>query len=100
MAHIRQFKKSAKVYEAAEVFCGKGFKCHGIKANLAVREEVYRCFQECVEKLGKDLEILVTAHGIQRRHSAYERCLCFLASHASDYLGGAIIPVDGGYLVK
>ena len=26
-------------------------------------------------------------------------CL-FLASHASDYLGGAVIPVDGGYLVK
>ena len=24
----------------------------------------------------------------------------FLSSHASDYLGGAIIPVDGGYLVK
>ena len=25
-------------------------------------------------------------------------CL-FLASHASDYLGGAVIPIDGGYLV-
>lgn len=24
----------------------------------------------------------------------------FLASHASDYLGGAVLPVDGGYLVK
>ena len=24
----------------------------------------------------------------------------FLASAASDYLGGAVIPVDGGYLVK
>ncbi len=24
----------------------------------------------------------------------------FLSSHASDYLNGAVIPVDGGYLVK
>ena len=24
----------------------------------------------------------------------------FLASHASDYVNGAVIPVDGGYLVK
>ena len=27
-------------------------------------------------------------------------CTVFLASHASDYLCGAVIPVDGGYLVK
>lgn len=27
-------------------------------------------------------------------------CAIFLSSHATDYLNGAVIPVDGGYLVK
>lgn len=63
---------SDKVFDVAKSFCDKGFKCHGVKANLAHREEVYRAFKECVEKLGGDLDILVTAHGIQRRHSAEE----------------------------
>lgn len=30
----------------------------------------------------------------------YEGHGLFLSSHASDYLNGAVIPVDGGYLVK
>ena len=63
---------SDKVYEVAEEFCQRGYKCHGVKGNLGKREEVYRVFQECVEKLGGDLDILLTAHGIQRRHSAEE----------------------------
>lgn len=41
-----------------------------MKANLRVRDEVYKYFNECVSKLGGTLDILVTAHGIQRRHSA------------------------------
>lgn len=61
---------SDKVYDVAEKFCAKNFKCHGVKANLQIRDEVYRAFKECVDKLGGDLDILVTAHGIQRRHSA------------------------------
>ena len=61
---------SDKVYTVAEEFCKKGFKCHGVKANFAVREGVYEGFNECVEKLGGDLDIIVNAHGIQRRHSA------------------------------
>ncbi|MDO4615737.1 MAG: SDR family oxidoreductase [Lachnospiraceae bacterium] len=61
---------SDRVFEVAEDFQGRGFSCHGVKADLGIREEVYRCFSECLEQLGGNLDILVTAHGIQRRHSA------------------------------
>ena len=61
---------SAKVQDVAESFCGRGFRCHGVQADFSKREGVYQGFRDCVEKLGNDLDILVTAHGIQRRHSA------------------------------
>ncbi len=63
---------SDKAYAVAEEFRGRGFSCQGVKGDLGKREEVYRVFAECVEKLGGDLDILVNAHGIQRRHSAEE----------------------------
>lgn len=63
---------SDKVYAVAEEFRGRGFSCQGVKGDLGKREEVYRVFAACVEKLGGDLDILVNAHGIQRRHSAEE----------------------------
>lgn len=63
---------SDKVYDVAEDFRNRGFDCQGVKGNLGVREEVYAVFNQCLEKLGGDLDILLTAHGIQRRHSAEE----------------------------
>lgn len=60
---------SDKVFDVAKGFQDRGFKCHGVKGNLAIREEVYRVFREGVAALGGDLDILVTSHGIQRRHS-------------------------------
>ncbi len=60
------------VFDVAKSYCDKGFKCHGVKADLGVREEVYRCYREALEKLGGDLDILVVSHGIQRRHPAEE----------------------------
>ena len=59
-----------KVRDIAAAFRDKGFKCHGVKADLGVRASVFKCFDDCLEALGDDLDILVTAHGIQRRHSA------------------------------
>ena len=61
---------TSTVYNIADFYNKKGYVCHGVKADLSVREQVYRCFRESVEKLDGDLDILVTAHGIQRRCEA------------------------------
>lgn len=61
---------SDKVFDVAKQFCDRSFNCHGVKADLSVRENTFKCFDDCLEALGGDLDILVTAHGIQRRHSA------------------------------
>lgn len=50
----------------------EGLHAKGVWGNLGIREEVYRIFQEALAALGGDLDILVVAHGIQRRHSAEE----------------------------
>jgi 2-dehydro-3-deoxy-D-gluconate 5-dehydrogenase len=63
---------SEKSLAVAAAFREKGFKCYGVKANLIDRKENYRAFAECLEALGGDVDILVTAAGIQRRHSAEE----------------------------
>lgn len=46
--------------------------CKAVKADLRSREENYRAFRESIDFLGGDLDILVTAAGIQRRHLAEE----------------------------
>jgi len=60
------------VFERAEEFRERGYFCEGVKADLGCSEERKRAFDECVQKLGGRLDILVTAHGIQRRHPSEE----------------------------
>ncbi len=59
---------SDKVFDVAKNYSEKGYKCHGVKANLTEREENHKAFDECMKHLGDDLDILVTAAGMQRRH--------------------------------
>ncbi len=63
---------SDRVFETAEQFRVRGFDCHAVKADLGIREENYRVFEESVELLDGDLDILVTAAGIQHRSIAEE----------------------------
>ena len=58
---------SDNVFDIAKLYCNKGYLCKAVKADLSKREEVYRCFGNCLEKLEGDLDILVLSHGIQRR---------------------------------
>ena len=61
---------SGKTLEAAGEFVKQGLKCEAVQADLGRRSDVFSAFNEALQKLGGDLDILVTAHGIQRRHSA------------------------------
>lgn len=61
---------SARVEQVAADFRARGFTCWGVQGNLGQREEVERVFARSLEKLGGDIDILLTSHGIQRRHMA------------------------------
>lgn len=61
---------SDRVFDAAEAFRGRGFDCHGVKADLSRRQEVYAGFNACMEKLGGELDILVNSHGATFRCAA------------------------------
>ena len=63
---------SEGVHHVAEEFHSRGFACHGVQADLGSREQTLACFRSCMELLGGDLDILVNAHGIQRRHQPEE----------------------------
>ena len=63
---------SEGVHRVAEEFHSRGFACHGVQADLGSREQTLACFRSCMELLGGDLDILVNAHVIQRRHQPEE----------------------------
>jgi len=60
------------VFARAKEFQERGYSCEGVKADLGLRKEREKAFDECIQKLGGHLDILVTAHGIQSRHPSEE----------------------------
>lgn len=63
---------SEKTKDIAAAYQKQGFTCHGVACDLADREDRARGFDEAVALLGGDLDILVNAAGIQRRHKSEE----------------------------
>ena len=60
------------VHQTAEEYRSQGYPCQSVQADLRIREECYRSFEESLKLLNGELDILITAAGIQRRHLADE----------------------------
>lgn len=59
---------SAKARDLAAEYSARGFLCHGLAADLSAPANVRACFADALGLLDGRLDILLTAHGIQRRH--------------------------------
>lgn len=61
-----------EVYDVAEEYAAKGFKCHGVVADLGKATERENVFNSCLKKLNGHLDILVNGAGVQKRHPSEE----------------------------
>lgn len=66
------FGSGASVHDVAKEFCDRGFACHGLTVDLADAKAREEGFGKALEALGGDLDILVTAAGVQKRHKSEE----------------------------
>ena len=121
-AEVAVIDISDRTVEVAREFCGRGFRCHGIQADLSRIDELEGVFSQAVDALG-GLDIIVNGAGVQRRYRS-EECptaewdfvinvnlnsvwkLCQLAGrHFLENEGGKIINIAsmlsflGGYTV-
>ena len=62
---------SPKTPEVAGEFTGRGFRCHGVVANLGEEDSLVSAFRESVQVMG-GLDIIVNAAGVQKRHKSEE----------------------------
>lgn len=63
---------STKSLKLAEEYRAAGLNAHGLQCDLSNRAEVEKCFDEALKALGGELDVLINAAGIQRRHKSEE----------------------------
>lgn len=70
-AEVAVIDISDRTVEVAREFCGRGFRCHGIQADLSRIDELEGVFSRAVGALG-GLDIIVNGAGVQRRYRSEE----------------------------
>lgn len=77
--------------DIADDYREKGYLCHGLAANLDTLEAGEDTFGRALALLGGEVDVLVVAHGIQRRHPSNE----FPAGDWHDVIGTNLDSVFG-----
>lgn len=70
-AEVAVIDISDRTVEVAREFCGRGFRCHGIQADLSRIDELEGVFSRAVDALD-GLDIIVNGAGVQRRYRSEE----------------------------
>lgn len=70
-AEVAVIDISDRTVEVARKFCDRGFRCHGIQADLSRIDELEGVFSRAVDALG-GLNIIVNGAGVQRRYRSEE----------------------------
>ena len=70
-AEVAVIDISDRTVEVAREFCDRGFRCHGIQADLSRIDELEGVFSRAVDALG-GLNIIVNGAGVQRRYRSEE----------------------------
>lgn len=61
-----------KLQKVVDEYNKKGFKAHAIFGDLSKKSEIDRMFDEAMSYLDNELNVLIPAAGIQRRHAPWE----------------------------
>lgn len=71
-AEVVMIGASPKSVALAQEYAAKGLKAHGLQCDLSSRKAAEEGFAKALELLGGEIDVLVNAAGIQRRHLSEE----------------------------
>lgn len=70
-AEVTIIDLSGRTAAMAQEFCDRGFRCHGVQADLGSAGTREQAMEEAIAAMG-GLDILVNAAGVQKRHKSEE----------------------------
>ena len=64
--------QAEKLQKVVDEYNAMGYKAYAVSGNLSQKSEIDRMFDEAMQYLGGDLDVMIPAAGIQRRYEPWE----------------------------